>query len=88
MEASITTALGTALGGTNLSALIVAGIGIDKYKIAAVDGGTITIGNLDKTGTGAVSDSQAQKDGNFYYNRFLGTKTCGNSNRKYYFCSS
>ncbi|WP_373592286.1 beta strand repeat-containing protein, partial [Fusobacterium varium] len=74
LEASITTKLGTALGGANLSNLIVAGGGIDKYKIAAVDGGTITIGNLDKTGTGAVSDTQAQKDGNFYYNRFLGQR--------------
>ena len=74
LEASITTALGTALGGANLSNLIVAGGGIDKYKIAAVDGGTIAIGNLDKTGTGALSDTQAQKDGNFYYNRFLGQR--------------
>ena len=61
LEASITTALGTALGGTNLSSLIVAGVGIDQYKIAAVDGGTISIGNMDKTGTGAVSDTQALK---------------------------
>ena len=74
LEASITTALGTALGGTNLSSLIVAGVGIDQYKIAAVDGGTIAIGDLDKTGTGALSDTQAQKDGNFYYNRFLGQR--------------
>ena len=74
LEASITTALGTALGGANLSDLIVAGGGIDKYKIAAVDGGTIAIGNLDKTGTGIGGETQAQEDGNFYYNRFLGQR--------------
>ena len=74
LEASITTALGSALGGANLSSLIVAGGGIDKYKIAAVDGGTISIGNLDKTGIGAGGETQAQEDGNFYYNRFLGQR--------------
>ncbi|MHD0315970.1 autotransporter-associated N-terminal domain-containing protein [Fusobacterium sp. THCT1E2] len=74
LEASITTALGSALGGANLSDLIVAGGGIDKYKIAAVDGGTISIGNLDKTGIGALGETQAQEDGNFYYNRFLGQR--------------
>ena len=74
LEASITTALGTALGGTSLSDLIVAGAGIDKYKTAAVDGGTIIIGNLDKTGIGAAGETQEQKDGNFYYNRFLGQR--------------
>ena len=74
LENSITTALGGALGSVNLDNLIVAGTGIDKYKTAAVDGGTITIGNLDKTGTGAVGETQAQKDGNFYYNRFLGQR--------------
>ena len=74
LEASITGALGTALGGANLSDLIVAGGGIDKYKIAAVDGGTINIGNLDKTGVGALGETQAQEDGNFYYNRFLGQR--------------
>ncbi|MDR3258622.1 MAG: autotransporter-associated N-terminal domain-containing protein [Fusobacteriaceae bacterium] len=83
LESSITAALGTALGGTSLSNLIIAGSGIDSYKIAAVDGGTVTIGNLDKTGTGVVTDTQAQKDGNFYYNRFLGQRlvaTATNSN--------
>ena len=74
LEASITTALGSALGGTSLSSLIVAGEGIDKYKTAAVDGGTIIIGNLDKTGIGAAGETQEQKDGNFYYNRFLGQR--------------
>ena len=73
LEASITGALGTGLG-VNLSNLIVAGAGIDKYKIAAVDGGTITVGDLDKTGVGAGGESTAQTDGNFYYNRFLGQR--------------
>ena len=63
MEASITGALGTALGGANLSDLIVAGGGIDKYKIAAVDGGTINIGNLDKTGVGALGEIRHKKMG-------------------------
>ncbi|WP_462433271.1 autotransporter-associated N-terminal domain-containing protein [Fusobacterium sp. THCT1E1] len=74
LEVSITNALGSALGGTSLSDLIVSEAEIDKYKTAAVDGGTIIIGNLDKTGTGAADETQEQKDGNFYYNRFLGQR--------------
>lgn len=74
LETSITGSLGGALGGTSLANLIVADDGIDKYKIAAVDGGTIVIGNLDKTGIGEVGETQSQVDGNFYYNRFLGQR--------------
>lgn len=75
LENSIETALATAIGsGVNLDNLITAEAGIDKYKTAAVDGGTITIGNLDKSGTGTTGDTQAQQDGNFFYNRFLGQR--------------
>ena len=73
LEASIINAIETATG-ENLSDLIEAGAGIDKYKTAAVDGGSITVGSLDRTGTGAVGESTAQADGNFYYNRFLGQR--------------
>ena len=60
--------------GNDLSDLIESVSGIDEYKTAAVDGGSIAIGNLDKSGTGAVGETQAQLDGNFYYNRFLGQR--------------
>ncbi|BBA53268.1 autotransporter (plasmid) [Fusobacterium varium] len=74
LETNVIGTIGAALGGINLSNLINASLGIDKYKIAAVDGGTINIGNLDKTGVGTIGETQAQQDGNFYYNRFLGQR--------------
>ena len=73
LEGSITAALGTALGGITLDNLIQGGTATN-YKTAAVDGGTIAIGDLDKTGTGADGENEAQKAGNFYYNRFLGQR--------------
>ncbi len=75
LEASIVGIIGGSLGtGVNLGNLIEAGAGIDKYKIANADGGTITIGSLDRTGTGAIGETEEQLDGNFYYNRFLGQR--------------
>ncbi|PWM28866.1 MAG: autotransporter-associated N-terminal domain-containing protein, partial [Limosilactobacillus fermentum] len=79
LEDSIKDSLGVALGGVELKDLIVVETDennkpFDKYKTAAVDGGTIAIGNLDKTGTGAEGESQDKKAGNFYYNRFLGQR--------------
>ncbi|PHI04390.1 autotransporter-associated N-terminal domain-containing protein, partial [Fusobacterium polymorphum] len=57
------------LGANSLTNLFV-GSTATKYKVAAVDGGTITIGNLDKSGvsTDTVAD---KKDGYEYFNRFL-----------------
>ncbi len=75
LEISILNSIGGALSGSiDLTKLIEAGEGIDKYKTAAVDGGTIIVGNLDRTGTGATGETPDQKDGNFYYNRFLGQR--------------
>ena len=74
LQQSITDALGTAIGGgINLNKLLEESTATN-YKTAAVDGGTIIIGSLDKTGIGAVGETQEQKDGNFYYNRFLGQR--------------
>lgn len=64
----------TLISGSTSGITVQSEIGIDKYKTAAVDGGTITIGNLDKTGTGVTGETQAQQDGNFFYNRFLGQR--------------
>ncbi len=76
LQGTITGALETAIGGElNLDSLLENSTA-DNYKTAAVDGGAIAIGDLDKTGTGtgAVEESDAQKAGNFYYNRFLGQR--------------
>ena len=48
---------------------------ITEYKIAAANGGAITVGNLDRTGTDVDNGDGTAKDyGNFYYNRFLGQR--------------
>lgn len=60
-------------GGVNLNNLFT-GSTSTKYKVAAVDGGSITLGNLDKTGKGAAGETQAQKEGHQYFNRFLGQR--------------
>ncbi|MDU1893112.1 MAG: hypothetical protein E6767_20740, partial [Dysgonomonas sp.] len=77
LEGTITSALGTAIGGEIDLDKLLEDSTATNYKTAAVDGGEIVIGDLDKTGTGAGSDTQAQKDGNFYYNRFLGQRLAG-----------
>ncbi len=74
LEASIVNAVGSGLGGVNLNNLVTSDSGIDDYKIAAADGGTIMIGDLDKTGTGAPGETPEQEAGDFYYNRFLGQR--------------
>ncbi|WP_338939219.1 autotransporter-associated N-terminal domain-containing protein [Fusobacterium nucleatum] len=51
----------------------------DKYKVAAVDGGTLTVGNLDKSGTKDDTD-QAKKDGYQYFNRFLAQRLKATAN--------
>ena len=61
-------------GIPSLEGIIKVKPGITGYKTAAVDGGEITVGSLDKTGTGTPGESEEQFDGNFYYNRFLGQR--------------
>ncbi|WP_339014753.1 autotransporter adhesin RadD [Fusobacterium animalis] len=51
----------------------------NKYKVAAVDGGEITVGNLDKSGTKDDTD-QAKKDGYQYFNRFLAQRLKATAN--------
>ncbi|WP_339007583.1 autotransporter-associated N-terminal domain-containing protein [Fusobacterium varium] len=72
LEDSIKNSLGEALGNVNLNDLLSHSTATN-YKIAAVDGGEIAIGDLDKTGTGEETDL-AKIAGNFYYNRFLGQR--------------
>ncbi|WP_338999007.1 autotransporter-associated N-terminal domain-containing protein [Fusobacterium polymorphum] len=71
IETSIKSKIETKLGlGANSLNNLFTGSTATKYKVAAVDGGTITIGNLDKSGisTDTVAD---KKDGFQYFNRFL-----------------
>ena len=66
------------LGSGSLNNLF-SGSTADKYKVAAVDGGEITIGNLDKSGTKDDTD-QAKKDGYQYFNRFLAQRLKATAN--------
>ncbi|WP_222609634.1 autotransporter adhesin family protein, partial [Fusobacterium necrophorum] len=71
IENTIKTAIQTKLpSGTNLSNLF-DGSTSTKYKVAAVDGGEITVGNLDKSGTKDDTTDQAKIDGYQYFNKFL-----------------
>ncbi len=67
IKGKIETKLG--LGGGSLNNLF-SGSTSTKYKVAAVDGGTLTVGDLDKSGT-AADTAGAKKDGYEYFNRFL-----------------
>ena len=58
-----------ALGAGSLNNLF-SGSTSTKYKVAAVDGGEITVGNLDKSGK-STDTEQAKIDGYQYFNRFL-----------------
>lgn len=71
IETSIKSKIETklSLGSGSLNNLF-SGSTADKYKVAAVDGGEITIGDLDKSGT-AADTAGAKKDGYEYFNRFL-----------------
>ena len=63
--------------GTNIGDIIsntVDGTVYNKYKIAAVDGGTLSISDLDKSGIANDTVGTAKGDGYFYYNQFLGQK--------------
>lgn len=71
IETSIKSKIETklSLGSGSLNNLF-SGSTADKYKVAAIDGGEITIGDLDKSGT-AADTAGAKKDGYEYFNRFL-----------------
>lgn len=71
IETSIKSKIETKLGlGSGSLNNLFTGSTSTKYKVAAVDGGEITIGNLDKSGTKDDTD-QAKRDGYQYFNRFL-----------------
>lgn len=71
IETSIKSKIETKLGlGSGSLNNLFTGSTSNKYKVAAVDGGEITVGNLDKSGTKDDTD-QAKKDGYQYFNRFL-----------------
>lgn len=67
IKSKIETKLG--LGSGSLNNLFT-GSTATKYKVAAVDGGEITVGNLDKSGK-STDTEQAKIDGYQYFNRFL-----------------
>ena len=66
---TLETDIGTALGGVSIISGTDGSQVFDKYKIAAVDGGTLNINaNMDK------SDTSTTSPGFFYYRRFLGQR--------------
>ncbi|KDE69422.1 hypothetical protein FUSO6_06710, partial [Fusobacterium necrophorum DAB] len=69
IENDIITKIQGKLIGVNLTNLF-DGSSSNKYKVAAVDGGTLTVGNLDKSGKKDDSE-QDKKDGYQYFNKFL-----------------
>ncbi|MEX6495430.1 autotransporter-associated N-terminal domain-containing protein, partial [Fusobacterium animalis] len=74
LKTSIESVISTKLaGGATLTNLVNGINGHNNYKIAAADGGTIAIGNLDRSGTD-TSTAQDAKDGYYYFNRFLGQR--------------
>ena len=77
IKGKIETKLG--LGGGSLNNLFSESTST-KYKVAAVDGGEITIGNLDKSGTAADTTPGAKKDGYEYFNRFLAQRLKATAN--------
>ncbi|KXA26859.1 autotransporter-associated N-terminal domain-containing protein [Fusobacterium nucleatum] len=71
IETSIKSKIETKLGlGSGSLNNLFTGSTSNKYKVAAVDGGEITVGDLDKSGT-AADTAGAKKDGYEYFNRFL-----------------
>lgn len=80
IETSIKSKIETKLGlGSGSLNNLFTGSTSNKYKVAAVDGGEITIGNLDKSGTKDDTD-QAKKDGYQYFNRFLAQRLKATAN--------
>jgi len=80
IETSIKSKIETKLGlGSGSLNNLFTGSTSTKYKVAAVDGGEITVGNLDKSGTKDDTD-QAKKDGYQYFNRFLAQRLKATAN--------
>ncbi|ASG30113.1 autotransporter-associated N-terminal domain-containing protein [Fusobacterium animalis] len=80
IETSIKSKIETKLGlGSGSLNNLFSGSTADRYKVAAVDGGEITVGNLDKSGTKDDTD-QAKKDGYQYFNRFLAQRLKATAN--------
>ena len=72
IETDIINKIQAKLTGVNLTNLF-QGSTSTKYKVAAVDGGVLTVGNLDKSGI--ITDTVQDKvDGYQYYNKFLGQR--------------
>ncbi|WP_338949709.1 autotransporter-associated N-terminal domain-containing protein [Fusobacterium nucleatum] len=81
IETSIKSKIETKLGlGSGSLNNLFTGSTSNKYKVAAVDGGEITIGNLDKSGTAADTTPGAKKDGYEYFNRFLAQRLKATAN--------
>ena len=80
IETSIKSKIETKLGlGSGSLNNLFTGSTSNKYKVAAVDGGEITVGNLDKSGT-AADTAGAKKDGYEYFNRFLAQRLKATAN--------
>lgn len=80
IETSIKSKIETKLGlGSGSLNNLFTGSTSTKYKVAAVDGGEITVRNLDKSGTKDDTD-QAKRDGYQYFNRFLAQRLKATAN--------
>lgn len=80
IETSIKSKIETKLGlGSGSLNNLFTGSTSTKYKVAAVDGGEITVGNLDKSGT-AADTAGVKKDGYEYFNRFLAQRLKATAN--------
>ena len=73
IEDSIKTQIAAKLGGGVNLANLFQGSSSTKYKVAAVDGGNLEVGNLDRSGTIGDKDA-AKKAGYQYFNKFLAQK--------------
>ncbi|CAN2326351.1 hypothetical protein NCTC15132_05685 [Fusobacterium sp. oral taxon C10] len=73
IEDSIKTQIAAKLGGGVSLANLFQGSTSTKYKVAAVDGGNLEVGNLDRSGTAGDTDA-AKKAGYQYFNKFLAQK--------------
>ena len=73
IEDSIKTQIAAKLGGGVSLANLFQGSTSTKYKVAAVDGGNLEVGNLDRSGTAGDTDA-AKKAGDQYFNKFLAQK--------------
>ena len=73
IEDSIKTQIAAKLGGGVSLDNLFQGSTSTKYKVAAVDGGNLEVGNLDRSGTAGDTEA-AKKAGYQYFNKFLAQK--------------